>query len=61
MAVVPADSFQMGALEQEMERTGVSLERILNRYQISSLEEMTDSIYSCVMRDLRKSKDRKSA
>lgn len=58
---VGADSSQISALEQELKRTGVSLDRVLDRYRISSLEEMTESIYANAMRDLRKSKDRRIA
>lgn len=41
---------------RELERTGVAMEQVLRRYQISDLSEMTPVIYSNVMRDLRKSK-----
>ena len=55
------DRIQLSALEQELKRTGVSLDRVLERYRISSLEEMTESIYASAMRDLRKSKDSRIA
>ena len=46
---------------RELERTGVSLEKVLQRYQITDLSEMTPVIYSSVMRDLRKSKTKTAA
>lgn len=51
----------MSALEKELERTGVSLDQVLERYRISSVEQMTESIYTSAMKDLKKSKNRRSA
>ena len=54
-------SRQMSALEKELERTGVSLDQVLERYRISSVEQMTESIYTSAMKDLKKSKNRRIA
>ena len=48
-------------LEKELNRTGVSLQTVLDRYQISSIMDMTDDIYESAMKSLRKSKDKAAA
>ena len=49
---------QLSALEQELQRTGVSLDCVLGRYGISAVEQMTEAIYADAMKGLRKSKSR---
>ncbi|MCC8051403.1 MAG: hypothetical protein LIP10_12255 [Clostridiales bacterium] len=50
-------------MEQELKRTGVPIQTVLERYQIPSLEQMTEEIYDSAMRSLRKTpgKNRKAA
>ena len=52
---------QLSALEQELQRTGVSLDCVLDRYGISAVEQMTEAIYTDAMKGLRKSKNRRIA
>lgn len=52
---------QMGQLEKELKRTGVALETVLKRYQISSAEQMTPETYEKAMNCLKKSKDKDAA
>ncbi len=47
-------------MNKELERTGVALDTVLSRYQISSVEEMTDSMFTNAMNSLKKTK-RKAA
>lgn len=49
---------QMGKLKKELERTGVALEAVLERYRLRSAEQMTGEIYEKAMDCLRKSKSR---
>lgn len=52
---------QMNRLEKELERTGVALEAVLERYHIQNLKQMDDRIYRSAMADLKKSKDKHAA
>ena len=45
-------------MEQELERTGVALEKVLERYHIRGVSEMTTAMYNDALKGLRKSKDR---
>ena len=47
---------QMKQMTKELERTGVALDTVLSRYQISSIEEMTLPIYTNAMNSLKKTK-----
>lgn len=47
---------QMKQMTKELERTGVALDTVLSRYQISSVEEMTLPIYTNAMNSLKKTK-----
>lgn len=47
---------QMKQMTTELERTGVALDTVLSRYQISSVEEMTLPIYTNAMNSLKKTK-----
>lgn len=47
---------QMKQMTTELERTGVALDTVLSRYQISSVEEMTLPIYKNAMNSLKKTK-----
>ncbi|MCD8083561.1 MAG: hypothetical protein LUE86_08700 [Clostridiales bacterium] len=49
---------QMAALNRELERTGVPLETVLDRYQLAGMNGMTADIYEKAMGCLRRSKDR---
>ena len=52
---VPSEE-QMKLMNKELERTGVALDTVLSRYQISSVEEMTESMYFNAMNSLKKTK-----
>ena len=43
-------------MNKELERTGVALDTVLSRYQISSVEEMTDIMFTNAMNSLKKTK-----
>ena len=47
---------QITQMNKELERTGVALDTVLSRYQISNLNEMTQDIYSNAMNSLKKTK-----
>lgn len=48
-------------LEQELKRTGVAIETVLERYHLESVEQMTEEIYEMAIRGLRKSKTKEAA
>ena len=48
-------------MEQELKRTGVALEAVLNRYHIQEAGQITDEIYQKAMRDLKRSRSRNAA
>lgn len=48
-------------LEQELNRTGVAIETVLERYHLESIEQMTEEIYEMAIRGLRKSKTKEAA
>ena len=52
---------QKAILEQELKRTGVSIEHVLARYKIHKLEQMTPEIYTKALSGLRKSKTKEAA
>ena len=52
---------QMTALEKELERTGVALEAVLERYRIGNPKELTPEMYQDAMNGLKKSKSRTAA
>lgn len=54
-AMVPTAE-QMRQMTKELERTGVALDTVLSRYQISSVEEMTIPIFNNAMNSLKKTK-----
>lgn len=47
---------QVRQMNKELERTGVALDTVLSRYQISSVEEMTESMFTNAMNSLKKTK-----
>lgn len=47
---------QIKQMNKELERTGVALDTVLSRYQISSVEEMTESMFTNAMNSLKKTK-----
>lgn len=49
---------QMNELKKELERTGVPLRQVLDRYQIEDVAEMTEEHYKNAMSGLKKSKSR---
>lgn len=52
---------QKKALEKELERTGVAMEAVLERYRIQKLEQMTPEIYQNAMNSLKKTKAKEAA
>ena len=52
---------QMEALEKELERTGVALEAVLERYNVKGLEQMTPEIFTKALSGLKKTKSREAA
>ena len=47
---------QRNLMRKELERTGVALDTVLSRYQISSIEEMTESMMVNAINSLKKTK-----
>lgn len=52
---------QMAALEKELERTGVALEAVLERYNVKELEQMTPEIYTKALSGLKRTKNKDAA
>lgn len=52
---------QKKALEKELERTGVTLETVLERYHISGIGQMTPEIYTNALNSLKKTKPKEAA
>ena len=52
---------QRDALEKELERTGVALDAVLQRYHLTSAEQMDQEVYGKAMKSLKKSKDKEAA
>ena len=47
---------QRKILEEELDRTGVMIEAVMERYQIKRLEDMTPEIYEKALQGLKKTK-----
>ncbi len=52
---------QLKALMEELERTGVTLEAVLARYQLPGLNAMTKEVYEKAMRSLKRTKPKQAA
>ena len=52
---------RLETLDRELERTGVTLEKVLERYHIRGVSEMTTAMYKDALSGLRKSKDKTAA
>ena len=52
---------QMDSLQAELERTGVTMETVQDRYQIQKPESMSEELYDRVMAALSKTKSVKAA
>lgn len=48
-------------LEKELDRTGVLLKTVLERYQIPSLEDMTPDLYEKALRSLKRTRSKEAA
>jgi len=59
--VVGITDMQMAVLQQELERTGVLIETVLERYKIPSIGQMTPDIYRKAIGSLKRSKTKKAA
>ena len=51
-------SERTSTINRELERTGVAIDAVLNRYGVSSVDDMTEETYRSVMNSLRKTKSR---
>lgn len=49
---------QMAELERELKRTGVPLQMVLDRYLLSSLDEMTEANFEGAMKGLLRTKSK---
>ena len=45
-------------INRELERTGVAIDAVLNRYGVSSVDDMTEETYRSAMNSLRKTKNK---
>ncbi len=52
---------QMKILEKELERTGIAMEAVLERYQIKEAGQMTPEIYKKALSGLKKTKPKEAA
>lgn len=52
---------QMRILEKELERTGIAMETVLERYQIREVRQMTPEIYKKALGSLKKTKPKEAA
>ncbi len=52
---------QRTVLESELERTGVALDSVLNRYHLESSEQISEEIYKKAIECLKKSKSKEAA
>lgn len=52
---------QMGILEKELERTGISMEAVLDRYRIAEAWQMTPEIYKKALGSLKRTKPKEAA
>lgn len=53
--------WQMQELERELERTGVEITAVLERYGLQSLSQMTEEIFEMAMKGLQKTKAKEAA
>lgn len=59
--ISPAPGKQMNQLQKELERTGVGIEAILNRYGIKDISQMSEETCEKALSGLRKTKSAKEA
>lgn len=52
---------QMKILEKELERTGIVMEAVLERYQLKETGQMTPEIYKKALAGLKKTKPKEAA
>ena len=52
---------QLESLKKELSRTGVTMDTVLNRYHIQTVDQMTEEIYKKAMDCLKRSKDKNAA
>ena len=52
---------QMAVLEKELERTGISMETVLERYHLYRAEQMTPEIYKKALGSLKKTRPKEAA
>lgn len=55
------ESSQMAALQKELERTGIALKTVLDRYHLENVGQMTPEIYQNAISGLKKTKNRNAA
>ena len=51
---------QKKELENELKRTGVDIEKVLRRYELKKLDEMTPDIYERAIHGLKNSKSKRT-
>lgn len=51
-------SERTSTINKELERTGVAIDAVLNRYGVSSVDDMTEETYRSAMNSLKKTKSR---
>ena len=49
---------KLKALEEELQRTGVSMETVLGRYHLEEVSQMTAEIYANAMNSLKKTRSK---
>ena len=52
---------QMAVLEKELERAGISMETVLERYHLYRAEQMTPEIYKKALGSLKKTRPKEAA
>ncbi len=53
--------YQKTALDRELVRTGISLDKVLERYGLAEADQMTSEVYEDAMKGLKKSASRRKA
>ena len=53
-------SERTSTINRELERTGVAIDAVLNRYGVSSVDDMTEETYRSAMNSLKKTKSREA-
>lgn len=60
-APAKAEDEKVVAINKELERTGIALDAVLQRYGVTSIQEMNESVYNNAINSLKKTKTKSKA